>query len=94
MLYFLADRDGMDGKANCFVFQSVMGVTTSTGIKGFSDLQLTQMVDQKKPKAIIVEKGDLETERFIANWPYTWDFILAHYKVSEEIGPYQIYTPK
>jgi len=91
MLYFLADRDSMSDTANCYVWQTAMGTTTSNLIAGFSDQDLTRLVHTEKPRAIIVEEGDIETERFIANWPMAWSFIVANYRLSENVGPFQIY---
>ncbi|NQU08828.1 MAG: hypothetical protein HQ583_09715 [Candidatus Abyssubacteria bacterium] len=93
MIYFLADRDSMSDTANCYVWQTAMGTTTSDTMKDFSDRNLTRMIDTERPKAIVVEKEDIETKRFVANWPTAWNFIMANYRVAESIGPFQIYTP-
>ena len=94
MLYFLADRDSVSDKANCYVWQTGMGTTTSEEIAGFSDMDLTRIIDTKRPAAIIVEKGGIETERFKRNWPSSWSFILSHYFPAEQVGPFQIYVPE
>jgi hypothetical protein len=94
MLYFLADRDSVSDEANCYVWQTGMGTTTSEEIAGFSDLDLTRIIDTKRPAAIIVEKGGIETELFTRNWPSTWSFIISHYFPAEQIGPFQIYVPE
>jgi hypothetical protein len=93
MLYFLSDRDSIGGKANCYVWQTVQGTTTSNALEDFSDVDLTRMIQQERPKAIIVEPDDVETKRFAINWPGAWNFILSRYRVLETIGPYQIYVP-
>jgi hypothetical protein len=96
MLFFLADRDSVSDIANCYVWQTCMGTTTSKDIKDFSDRDLLQILKTNMPKAIVVEEGpkkDYETKRFIENWPITWSFIQANYRVAESAGAYHIYVP-
>ena len=97
MLYFLAERDGLSGAANCYVWQTVMGMTSSKALKEFSDTDLTDLIKEKQPAVIVVEDSEktyaIETERFIANWPQSWSFILAHYHAAESIGPFNLYVP-
>ena len=96
MLFFLADRDSVSDIANCYVWQTSMGTTSSAAIKDFSDRDLLQTLSADMPKAIIVEQGpknDLETKRFIENWPITWSFIKTNYRIAESVGAYRIYVP-
>jgi hypothetical protein len=93
MLFFLADRDSVSDIANCYVWQTAMGTTTSRDIADFSDRDLWEIMMSGAPKAIVVEEGNIETDRFIANWPITWNFIKINYRVSESVGPFQIYVP-
>ena len=94
MLYFLADRDGVWDKANCYVWQTVEGTTTSKAFKDFSDRDLVRVLEQDAPKAVVVEEESIETKRFMANWPHAWNFIILNYRPAEKIGPFLIYTPK
>ncbi len=93
MLYFLADRDSVSDIANCYVWQTAMGTTTSRDIDDFSDRDLWEIMMSGEPKAIVVKKGDIETDRFIKSWPITWNFIQVNYRVSESVGAFQIYVP-
>jgi hypothetical protein len=96
MLFFLADRDSVSDIANCYVWQTSMGTTSNADIKDFSDRDLLQILSTDMPKAIIVEQGpkkDYETVRFIENWPITWSFIKANYRITESAGAYKIYVP-
>ena len=74
-----------------------MGMTSSDALKNFSDNDLTRLIEQKMPKAIVSEDTDKtyarETERFIANFPHAWSFIMTHYRLSEAVGPFNIYVP-
>jgi hypothetical protein len=98
MLCFLSDRDSLSGAESCYVWQTVMGMTTSDALKNFSDIDLTRLIEEKMPAAIIMEDPDkthaVETERFIANFPHAWKFIVTHYRLSEDIGPFKIYVPE
>jgi len=94
MIYFLADRDGISDSANCYVWQTAMGTTTSDRIGDFSDRELAQLIHTERPAAIIVEEGDIETQRFMANWPTAWNYAMSAYRLSEKVGPYQIFVPK
>ena len=96
MLFFLADRDSVSDIANCYVWQTSMGTTSSADIKDFSDRDLLQILSTDMPKTIIVEEGpkkDFETKRFIENWPITWSFIKTNYRIAESVGAYRIYVP-
>jgi hypothetical protein len=94
MLYFLADRDSIWDKANCYVFQTVTGVTTSDALKDFSDEELARLLDRERPGAIVVEREHAETKLFVANFPVTWSFIAGNYRVAESIGEFRIYVPR
>jgi hypothetical protein len=93
MLFFLADRNSISDKANCYVFQTVTGVTTSDALTDFSDGELARLLEREKPGAIIVKKDDIETRRFMTNFPAAWSLITTNYHISEIIGPFQIYVP-
>jgi hypothetical protein len=93
MLYFLADRDSIWDVANGYIFQIVTGVTTSDALIDFSDAELARAVEREMPGAIIMQSEHPETRRFRVNFPLTWSFIQGHYRLSEEIGPFQILVP-
>lgn len=92
MLYFLSDRDGVSDKANCYVWQTVEGTTTSSAFEDFSDRKLAQLIHAERPKVVIVEEGSVETKRFIANWPITWDVIMRSYHLTHREGPFLLYA--
>lgn len=93
MLYFLTDRDSVSNKANCYVWQTTMGTTTSELIRDFSDLELVRIIGKERPRVIISEAEAAETKLFEANWPVSWNFIKANYRVAETVGPFEIYVP-
>jgi hypothetical protein len=94
MLFFLSDRDSIWDKANCYVFQTVTGVTTANALKDFSDGELARLLEREKPGAIVVERDHAETRRFMLNFPATWSLITTHYRIAESVGPFQIYIPR
>ncbi|NQU08931.1 MAG: hypothetical protein HQ583_10230, partial [Candidatus Abyssubacteria bacterium] len=94
MLYFLADRDSVSDKANCYVYQTAMRTTTTRLVEDFSDNDLVQIVLAEMPAAIVVEEDSHETASFVTNWPNTWNLIMSNYRLAEQIGEYQIYVPK
>jgi hypothetical protein len=98
MLYFLADRDSMSEEANCYVWQTVMGLTTSEALESFSDEELRGLIEREQPKVIVVEDEEvayaIETKSFIRNWPKSWEFIMMNYRLREDIGPFDLYVPR
>jgi hypothetical protein len=93
MLYFLADRDSVSDIANCYVWQTAMGTTTSDAIKEFTDLDLLEIMRTGRPRAFLVEEGAFETERFKKSWPITWNFMMSNYRLAESVGAFQMYVP-
>ncbi len=93
MLYFLAEREGLSGKTNDFVWQSVAGVAARNAFPNFSDIDLTRQIERERPAAIIVNTDTLETKQFIRNWPTAWNFIGYNYRLADEIYPFEIYVP-
>ena len=94
MLYFLADRDSVSDKANCYIYQTAMGTTTSRLIEDFSDNDLVRIIHAERPAAVVIEEKSNETASFIGNWPTTWNLIMSNYRLAEQIGDFQIYVPK
>ncbi|GAB4346717.1 MAG: hypothetical protein Kow0099_28220 [Candidatus Abyssubacteria bacterium] len=93
MLYFLAERDGLSGKANDFVWQSVAGVAGSNAFPGFSDIDLTRQIERERPAAIVVNTDTLETKQFMRTWPTAWSYITHNYRLAERVYPFEIYLP-
>lgn len=94
MLYFLTDRDCIEDKTNSYIWQTIMGISTSEAIRDYSESDLIRLIQERKPSVIVAEdNGSVEMKLFIANWPKAWNYITANYGLSARVGQFLIYTP-
>jgi hypothetical protein len=94
MLSFLTERPNIGGTENCYMFQTLIGAAKSEDYDDFSDQDFTRSIQTQRPAAIVLQEGELEKKRFVANWPITWNFISNNSNLYKEMGPFEILVPK
>ncbi len=90
IIYFLSERDSVLSKENYFAYLSNFGFLNLSGRLGFDDEEMARRLIRTKPRFVIQQIDDVETNSFLNAWPKTAAILKSQYGPTQQFGRFQI----